>query len=429
MQVPNSAWPQSLWCATAEPFQHCPGLQGNHDCDVLIIGAGFTGLSTALHLSKRQRNITVLDAAQPGWGCSGRNGGQVNPGWKPSLARIRELYPNDSFAGFIRVINESADLVFDLIDQYQIRCEARRVGSLIATRGQSGVEYVSNWGKFWQQFGAPVEVLDAGKSRELVGHGAYDASLFDRRGGTVQPLSYARGLAQACINSGVALYGDSAASAVTRSGSEWLVKTAQAEVKCRQLVIATNGYTDSLWPGLAQSIVPVASMLTATEPLNEYTASQIVPGRQAVAEYSGVPPYYRVDENNRLIFGWRGTVSGAIGSLDTRHLRAKALDFYPQLKDVKWEYDWAGYVGITSHQRPMLIHLDDNAWAGLGYNGRGITMASMMGKQLAQAIFDEPVDLPVERLKPIPLHDFYRIGVTARILWGHFRDSFTTPVT
>ena len=117
------------------------------------------------------------------------------------------------------MINESADLVFDLIERYQINCEARRVGSLIATRGQSGVEYVSNWGRFWQQLGVPVEVLDADRSRELVGHGAYDASLFDRRGGTVQPLSYARGLARACMDSGVALYGDSAALSVSRSGS------------------------------------------------------------------------------------------------------------------------------------------------------------------------------------------------------------------
>ena len=118
------------------------------------------------------------------------------------------------------------------------------------------------------------------------------------------------------------------------------MKTVQGQAKCRQLILATNGYTDALWPGLAQSIVPVASMLTATEPLSDTIAAQIIPGRQAVAEYSGVPPYYRVDENNRLIFGWRGTVSGAIGALDTSHLRARALDFYPQLKDVKWEYDW-----------------------------------------------------------------------------------------
>jgi glycine/D-amino acid oxidase-like deaminating enzyme len=163
-------------------------------------------------------------------------------------------------------------------------------------------------------------------------------------------------------------------------------------------------------------------MITATEPLAPEIASVILPRRQAVAEYAGVPAYYRIDEFNRLVFGWRGTLAGSIGSLNTTHLKSKAQKLFPQLAGVKWEYAWAGYVGITSHQRPMLIELGNNVYAGLGYNGRGITMATMMGKQLSLVLKQQPTGLAVKKLEQIPLHSLHPIGVTARIVCGHVSD-------
>lgn len=421
----ESKWPDSLWYASAEPLEELPGLKSDLTTDVLIIGAGYTGLSAALHLAESRDGIVVIDAIQPGWGCSGRNGGQINPNWKTSLSKLQKLYRAKQFEQFIETVDQSANLVFDLIERYNIQCEARRAGCLLASKGRKGYRYLKDWTDFWQARGAAVKLLDAQSMTEAVGCDEYDTGFLDFRGGSLQPLSYARGLARACMSEGVSIYGDTKALEVTGSGDRWRVKTASAVIDCNQVIFATNGYTDKLWPGLAQSIVPVASMLIATKPLTVELASRIIPQRYAVAEYSGVPPYYRIDELNRMVFGWRGTLSGSIGSLHTRHLKRKAVQLFPELEKAEWEYDWAGYVAITSHQRPMLLQLADHAFAGLGYNGRGIAMATMMGKQLAKVINNEETSLPLESCRQIPFHRFRQIGITTRIITGHLRDRFT----
>ena len=421
----ETVWPNSLWKATAQSFADLEPLPGDIDTDLLIIGAGYTGLSCALHSISSIKNIVVIDQAQPGWGCSGRNGGQINPQWKPSLDQLKRMFPGNEFYRFIETINESAALVFKLIETYQIDCQALDNGSILVGAGDKSQRYFSQWSQFWKDYGADVELLDATTSEQLIGTNAYDVGMLDRRGGSLNPLSYARGLARACQQHGVALFGDTQALSILPHNNAWKVTTSQGEIICKRLIIGTNGYTGDLWPGLAESIVPVASMVSATQPLKSEVAASIIPGRQAVAEFSGVPPYYRIDESNRMVFGWRGTLTGHIGTLKTHHLKTKAIKLFPQLQGVNWEYDWAGYVGITAHQRPILAELGSNAYAGLGYNGRGITMATMMGKQLSLALKRNKSDMTIKKLEPVPLHPFYPIGVTTRIISGHISDYLT----
>ena len=425
MAKSNTVWPDSLWKTTAQPLANLEQLSGDIDTDLLIIGAGYTGLSSALHSIDSIKDIVVIDQAQPGWGCSGRNGGQINPQWKPSLPQLRHKFPGHEFGQFIETLDRSAALVYELIETYQIKCQALNNGCMLVGKGDKSQEYFSTWHRFWKDYGADVELLDAKTCETLISTNAYDVGILDRRGGSLQPLSYARGLARACQQQGITLYGDTKALTISPDNTAWKVKTSHGQINCKRLIIATNGYTDDLWPGLVESIIPVASMITATEPLPLDIADSIIPGRQAVAEYSGVPPYYRIDESNRMVFGWRGTVTGQIGSLKTHHLKAKAIKLFPQLRDVNWEYNWAGWVGITSHQRPMLIELGNNAYTGLGYNGRGITMATMMGKQLSLVLNQQNTDLSLKKLKRIPLHRFYPIGVCTRIICGHVNDYLT----
>ena len=428
MTKQDPAWPDSLWKKTAEPLADMAQLPGNIDTDLLIVGAGYTGLSCALHSLETIRDIVVIDQAQPGWGCSGRNGGQVTPQWKPALDQLRQMFYGDELNRFIGVLEQSAALVFELIKKHRIECHVLQGGNLITAKGEKGRHYLSQWASFWQETGADVELLDASSTHEITGTTAYDTCMLDRRGGSLQPLSYARGLARACLDQGVSIFGGCQALKILPQGQGWTVTTSQGQINCRRLVIATNGYTDAFWPGLAQSIIPVASMITASQPLPEHMAGSILPGRQPVAEFAGVPAYYRIDESNRLVFGWRGTLSGSIGSLDTRHLQSKARKLFPQLESIEWDYDWAGYVAITSHQRPVMARLGSNAYAGLGYNGRGITMATMMGKQLSLLLGQRQPDLAVKQLEAVPLHGCYPIGVTARIISGHVRDYLTRPL-
>jgi len=421
----NLAWPNSLWNATAEPFAAVDCLKGDIETDLVIVGAGYTGLSTALHSIDSIEDIVIIDQMQPGWGCSGRNGGQINPQWKPPLSTLKQLFPGNTFNAFIETVNQSAQLVFEMIERYQISCEVRRNGSIISGRGRKATQYLTEWSRFWQDYGVDVGLLDTQETALLIGTNSYDLCMLDSRGGSLQPLSYSRGLARACQQHGIEIFGDTKANNIASKDGGWLISTHYGRIRCKRLVLATNGYTDGLWPGLAQTIIPVVSMLTATRPLSEEIVERIIPERQPVAEYAGVPAYYRIDESNRLIFGWRGTLYGGMGSLDTTHLKSRAIRLFPEIASVEWELEWAGYVGITNHQRPMLLQLGDNAFAGLGYNGRGITMATMMGRQLALALTDQPTGIPIGQLESVPFHRFYPIGVSARIVSGHVRDYFS----
>ena len=191
--------PESLWQATAPPLEKMPALEGGIECEVAIVGAGYTGLSTALHLAESGCKSVIVDKEQPGWGCSGRNGGQVNPNWKVLPQDIRKFYTHGEFERIIGVVNKTCDLVFELIDRYQIECDAIRPGYVLGVVGRAGMNFVNRWSEQWQVAGADVESLGATEIADLIGTEHYDGGMLDRRGGSVQPLSYARGLATSCV--------------------------------------------------------------------------------------------------------------------------------------------------------------------------------------------------------------------------------------
>jgi len=424
----STAWPCSLWTATAVPLDDLPALEGVSETEVGIVGAGYTGLSTALHLAEAGMSSVVIDRNQPGWGCSGRNGGQVNPNWKVLPEAMRRHYGRADLEAVIQMANGTCDLVFDLIRRHDIDCQAIRPGYVLGIVGHGGQRYRDQWLDQWRVPGSNVEILGRRRIGELLGTDHYDCGLLDRRGGSVQPLSYARGLAKTCLKAGVSIHGDTPALSIERDGSGWRIRTPRGAVRCRGVVIGTNGYSDRLWPTLRENVVPVASLISATAPLPDELARKILPNRNAVSELGGVPNYYRVDENNRMVFGGRGTVFGRTGKLDTLALRRSATKLFPELRSATWEFDWGGYVAMTTHHRPLLLRLDDMVHAGLGYNGRGVAMATMMGKQLAMAVTEGKSELPMEISRPIPLHRFHGLGIAARLVGGTLVDAGTRRI-
>ncbi len=415
-------WPDSLWKATAVPLPPLSALTQVAETRVGIVGAGYTGLSTALHLAESDVACVVVDRNQPGWGCSGRNGGQVNPNWKVLPDRLRQQVEPKAMTGLIAMVNQTCDLVFDLIDRYRIDCAAIRPGYVLGLIGQPGRRYREQWIDQWQVPAERVERLDRERMAELLGTRHYDCGLLDRSGGSVQPLSYARGLAKACLTQGVTIYGDTPALAIERRRAGWRIRTTEGAVDCETVVIGTNGYTDRLWPGLRENLVPVASLITASEPLPPDVAKRITPLRHAVSDLAGLPVYYRIDEAGRMVFGGRGTFFGRTGSINTSALRQVACRLFPVLRDFRWEYDWGGYVAMTPQHRPLMLTLDQGVYAGFGYNGRGVAMATMMGQQLARRITEGTAALPQDTSQPILLHGMYPLGVAGRMVGGRIRD-------
>src|SRR5277367_6020189 len=240
----------NLYQATAEPAMPAPPLEGDVRADVVVVGGGITGLSTALHLAEQGVKVVVLEAEEPGWGASGRNGGQVNPGLKLDPDQVERDYGEDlgrrmnSFAG------AAPGFVFDLIKRHGIRCEARRNGTLRAAIRPKHAAQVGATAEQLVRRGAPVELLSGNALEQATGTRRYSLAMLDRRGGDVNPLSFARGLARAAAGAGAAVHGGTRALGVKKAGGLWQVSTGTGTVSAHQVVVATNGYSDDLWPDL-----------------------------------------------------------------------------------------------------------------------------------------------------------------------------------
>jgi glycine/D-amino acid oxidase-like deaminating enzyme len=416
------SWPPSLWLDTAQPMRACAPLAANQHTQVAIVGAGFTGLSAALHLAEAGRSACVLEAVQPGWGASGRNGGQVNPGWKLLPDDIEKIHGREPGRRIVSMAGGACDLVFDLIEKHGIACDAVRPGYVQGAESKRGIALLESWVRQWSARGAPVSLLSRREAVELLGTEAYLGAMLDRRGGNIQPLRYLRGLCQAAMAAGVPVYGDSPALCLRRQGSAWKLETADATLTAEQVLICTNGYTGTLWPGLKTAVVPVPSFVAASEPLDFKRLAGILPGRHAVSETRRVQVYYRTDAGGRFVIGGRGHLFDAAEMGDIRHVHAEARRLFPALADVKWPYHWGGYTAMTLSHAPKLMQLSPGLLAGMGYNGRGIAMATMMGKQMAIAIAGRAPDMPVEPMTRIPFHSLRQAGLSFRLVAGSFLD-------
>jgi glycine/D-amino acid oxidase-like deaminating enzyme len=417
--------PKSLWATTATPAVSHPPLSGDVTADCVIVGGGFTGLSTALHLAERGFGTILLEANEPGWGASGRNGGQVIPGLKLDPSEMRAKYGKERGRRLTKTVGATADLVFDLIKRHAIECDATRAGWIQGAPGPKGLAAVRKRADEWAAEGADVAALDRDQVRARIGGGDYVGAFLDRRGGTINPLSYARGLARAAAAAGAKIHGDSPAAALERAGQLWKVSTLGGTVTAPHAVLCTNGYTDRLWPGLAETVIPVLSSVVATEPLSDNLRGVILPAREGVSETRRVLNWFGIDGAGRLVFGGRANQEETEEPQAFSPVVARLKSAFPILGEPRIEFRWAGYVALTTDHVPHLNELAPNLYAGLGYNGRGVAMSTMMGKLLAERVAGarpEDIPLPATPIEPIPFHGWRATGITLAIGWKRLQD-------
>ena len=430
MQQPSSAGPErlprSLYAATAREAISAAPLNQDKRTQVAIVGGGFTGLSSALHLAQRGIDAVVLEAHEPGWGASGRNGGQVNPGLKHEPDAIERRFGRDLGSRIVRLSGSAPQRVFDLVREHQIRCEANQGGTIRAAFSRGSESDLERATSGWHARGAPVEWLDRACIATLTGTDRYRAGVLDRRGGSLNPLGYARGLAEAAVRAGAVVHGGTRVVALTRNEGAWAVATQGGTVTADWVVLATNGYTDDLWPGLRRSVVPVFSGIVATGPLPEAMAARILPGRQVLYEHESITVYYRLDAAKRLLMGGRSHLRPAEGAAEFGNLTQYARRLWPFLDGIGWTHGWNGQLAITGDAYPHLHEPAPGVIACLGYNGRGIAMATVMGGEIARRIAGTPaaeLDMPMSPIRPIPSHALWPVGARARLLYGRVRSA------
>lgn len=419
--------PPSLYAETALPAPETPALDGDRRVSVAVIGGGYTGLSTALHLAERGVDTVVLEAHEPGWGASGRNGGQVNPGLKHDPDRIEKDFGTDLGGRMIALSGGAPDFVFTLVRQQQIACEAIQSGTLRVAMEPRTIAGLRSTAEQWNRRGAGLVPLRDEGAEAFTGTRHYAAGLLDPRGGQLNPLSYARGLARAAIAAGARVHGGTKVLSAQRDGVTWRLETPSGTVRAEKIVLASNGYTDDLWSGLRRGHVPVYSAIVATEPLPEALARRITPHRASVYEMGEITVYYRLDQQGRLLMGGRSVQREVGRPEDLRYLIDYAIELWPDLAGVAWTHGWSGQIAATTDHYPHVHEPQETVLACLGYNGRGVAMSSAMGPELARRVAEGPkarFDMPVTGIRAIPLHGLWRQAVQARVAYGRIREAF-----
>ncbi|MEP4037116.1 FAD-binding oxidoreductase [Pseudophaeobacter sp.] len=416
---------QSVWNDTANQTPDCPPLTGKQECDVAIVGGGFTGLSAALHLAEAGVSVRLLEAETPGWGASGRNGGQVNPGLKEDPGTILRRFGPEMGQRMIDLAGGAGDFVFDLIRRLDIDCGAAQPGWLQPYHDEASKRVVETRVEQWKPYGDPMRLLNRDETAAMLGSKAYMGAMLDTRGGHIHPLNYALGLATAAQKAGAILHGHSRAERYEHARDRVVIHTSQGQLTAQNLIIGTNGYADTFSGGIGRTVVPIRSVQVATAPLPSEVFESILSQGHSASDSRRLLLYFRRGPNNSFVMGGRGDYTEKGTERQFEQLRKASLKLYPQLAEAKWRYNWGGFVAMTVDHYPHLMKAADNVWASLGYNGRGVAMASVMGKVLADAAQGVPepdLPFPVTPVRPIPFHFMRRYAVAAAVAWARLRD-------
>ncbi|MBB2190242.1 FAD-binding oxidoreductase [Gluconacetobacter azotocaptans] len=417
--------PDSLYAETARPAVPTPPLTGEIRVGTALIGGGFTGLSAALHLAEAGHAVAVLEANAPGWGASGRNGGQVNPGLKTLPSDVERDFGPERGARLAHAAWNAPDLVFELVERHGIACAAARGGTLRVATSDDQIPALRQLTDECRARGGDVAWLDDAAIAARTGTGRYRAALLDRRGGQVNPLGLARGMAQAAIGHGAQIFGGTRALSLRRDDGCWRIGTRNGAVRADRVVFATNGYADRLWNRLRRTVVPASSAIVATAPLPPDIRARILAAREVLYELGEITTYYRIDDAGRLLIGGRSSLAERSGPGAFPFLQRHALTLWPFLHGVQWTHGWNGHVAVTLDHYPHWHEPMPGIIACVGYNGRGVAMATLLGREIARRALGattEDILLPPSPIRPIPFHAAWPLGVTAKIIQGRLTD-------
>jgi glycine/D-amino acid oxidase-like deaminating enzyme len=419
--------PDSLWAATAPSGPICPPLSADRSADLCVVGGGFTGLSAAYHAAEAGAEVVLVETAEPGWGAAGRNGGQVIPGLKLDPDDLERRFGVERGGRLVDFTGTAPDLVFELVAKHQIDCGARRQGWVHAVHGRAALALEENRVRQWQARGAALEMLDRDQISAVLGTGEYIAGLLDPRGGWLQPLAYARGLARAAQGVGASLHGRSPATRIDRSADGWEIATPSGKVAAKQVLICTNAYTEQICSRLARSLIPITSYQVATEPLSDDLRARILPKGHVGSDTRRLLRYFCMTPEGRLVMGGRGHIRESERREHYAHIVASMHKLYPEISGARLDYFWSGRVAVTLDHLPKISELGPGMWSGGWYNGRGVAMATAMGRLLAECAGGADADslpLPLTKVRPLPFHGLRGPAVGLAVGWKLLLDTW-----
>lgn len=424
--VTVSPYSTPVWKRPAgTPILHTP-VEPGEEVDLAIVGGGILGLTTALYAARQGLSVRVLDQRAIGAGASGLNGGQVIPGLKYDPDWLIGHFGAAKGEALVRFAETTADRVFDLIRDENLAVPTVRNGWIQAAHTETALRAAENRARQWEARKANAALLSAAEIAHLTGTHGYVGGWLDRRAGTIDPLSYTLELARIATAAGVRIAEQHGVTRLRQIGnSHELTLGTGGTVRAKRVLLATNAYSDGLVPGLAATLIPLHSFQIATAPLTEAQKAAILPSGQAVSDSRRILVYYRKSPNGRLVLGGRGHMSEPRSPDDWKHLYHALVRLYPALAGIPIDYRWFGRVAVTPDHLPHLHAPAPGILTAVGCQGRGVALMTALGRHFAEYLTSgapEALPFPITPIRPIPFHQFRKVGVAAAITWYRFLD-------
>ena len=375
----------SYYAASVNEVTDYPELEGSKSADICVVGAGFTGVATALTLAERGFSVALVEANRIGWGASGRNGGQVINGIS-GLSKIRKKY-GDGIDGMLWDLKwRGNDIIYDRVKKYGIDCDLKG-GFLEVAPKPKQVAYLDEYAEERERHNFPhkYEIWDREKTCAMLGTDAFHGGFICYRDGHLHPLNLCVGEARAASDLGVQIFEQSPVTGIEH-GERPKVKTANGHVEADTVVLAGNAYSLLEPKYLSNLVFPAGSYIIGTEPLSEDVVNRINPMDVAVCDVNEVVDYYRLSGDKRMLFGGACNYSGRDPSSIKSYILPRMLKIYPELKDVRVDFEWGGKIGIVLNRVPAVGRIDKNIYYCQGYSGHGVCATHVMGEVMADAV-------------------------------------------
>jgi len=375
---------------------HIPTLDNDIQTDLLVVGGGFTGCSASLEAARSGADVVLLEANSIAFGGSGRNVGLVNAGlWLPPNDIVEILGQTDG-ARLIETLGTAPDEVFEIIARERISCDAVRNGTLHLAHNSTAFRNLKERFRQGSLACAKLRLLDSEETIERTGSNAFFGALFDPRAGTIQPLAYCQGLADAAIAEGASFYQNSSVTNLHHDGSVWIARVNGSEVRAKNILIATNAYNTFIRGAPQPEFVSVSYSQFATKPLSPKQLVRILPGGEGCWDTALVMTSLRLDRDGRVVIGGMGNSDGLGAVVHKKWAYRKLKQIYPELAGLEFQHCWSGRIAMTSDHIPRILSFGPNAFSVFGYSGRGIGPGTVFGKRAARALLFGEVDaLPI----------------------------------
>ncbi|MCP1337097.1 NAD(P)/FAD-dependent oxidoreductase [Futiania mangrovi] len=415
-----------FWNASAgRPLPDLPALKGDLECEVAVVGGGFSGLSAAHHLAEAGADVALFEGDMIGRGASGRTAGMAGTRYKKGWAALAAAYGNEEARRLHAMMNEALDTLRGLVSRYGAEDALQVGGQLIPAHTPEAFEALAADAEWLRrEVGEEVvELLDADATERAVGARGYRGAWFDPRGGGLQPVEFLRAVAGGMHAAGRRLFCKSPVTSIEERADAVILTTPAGRVRAGQVILATNAYTPRglVAPDVSRRMVPVASSILVTAPLSRNVAASILPGGRVASDTKRLLHAYRILPGDRLLFSGRADITGRRASDPASYAELEKClrDTFPQITEPQIDYRWSGFVGVTRDGFPHVGRLGKRLVYAMGYGGRGVVLSHLLGRYAAAMALGTPVEagpLGARGFVPWPFHGL-RIPAMQAMTW------------